>query len=261
MIAIDKELVRELIEKEVRLDGRKFNEFRNIKITPGYVPLAEGSAMVEIGNTKVVAGIKMELGEPFPDRQDEGVIISNAEFVTFAHPEFESGPPGEDSIELARVVDRAIRECNAIDLKKLCVEEGKKVWMVFIDIDILDHDGNLIDASSLAAIAALLHAKMPGLIVSGDDEKTYELDNSNRTEQLPVTKKPVNVTVAKINGAFVVDPSIMEESAIETKIIFGFAEDGLCSMQKSGSQGVTEEEFFKMFDIAESVSKDLRNQL
>jgi exosome complex component RRP42 len=262
MLSIDEDLVRELIEKNVRLDGRKFTEFRNIKIENNIVPLAEGSAQVEIGDTKIIAGVKLDLGEPFPDRDDEGVIITNAEFVQFGHPEFESGPPGEQSIEVARVVDRAIRECDAVDMKKLCIEKGKKVWMLFIDLDVLDHDGNLLDAASLAAMAALKNAKMPGLIVEEDNgEKKYTVDFDNKKEKLPLEKTPINVTVAKINDALIIDPSLMEEAAIDAKITFGFAEEGLCSMQKGGVGGVTTEEFFKMYEVAENATKELRKKL
>ena len=48
------------------------------------------------------------------------------ELVPFASPMFESGPPREDAIELARVVDRGIRHSEIVDKKKLCITPGKE---------------------------------------------------------------------------------------------------------------------------------------
>src|SRR3989344_8274335 len=124
-----------LLEKNIRLDGRKFDEFRKILIEYGISSKsAEGSARVKIGNTEVVAGVKFAVGSPFPDTPDDGAIIANVELLPLSSPDFESGPPGIQSIEYARAsIDRGLRESKAIDLKKLCIKKGEKIWMVMID--------------------------------------------------------------------------------------------------------------------------------
>ena len=95
----------------------------------------------------------------------------NAELVPLAAPNFEPGPPDENSIELARIVDRGIRESKAIDTAKLCIEPGKKVFVVFVDVYVLNHDGNLIDAAALAAVSALMNTKMPNYEVEDGEVK------------------------------------------------------------------------------------------
>lgn len=160
LMEVRKDYVLSKLREGERIDGRSFDEMRSIEIKTGIIGKAEGSAYVKLGNTQVVVGVKMQIGEPFPDTPDQGIIITNAELVPLASPTFEPGPPDENAIELARVVDRGIRHSEAVDLKRLCVEEGEKVWMVFIDIWALDDDGNLMDASALAAIAALLNLSL-----------------------------------------------------------------------------------------------------
>ncbi len=155
LVDIKRDYVLSKLRDNERIDGRGFDEFRNVEIIPNVIEKAEGSALVKLGDTQVVVGVKMQPGEPYPDTPDRGVIIVNAELVPLASPTFEPGPPDENSIELARVVDRGIRESEAVDLSKLVIEEGEKVWIVFVDIHALDDDGNLLDASALAAIAAL----------------------------------------------------------------------------------------------------------
>src|SRR5512136_2006303 len=158
---IKRDYITKLAEQGKRIDGRGFDQYRSIEIETNVVNKAEGSTLVKIGNTQVLCGIKMDIGEPFPDTPATGVMSTAAEFVPLASPDFESGPPREDAIERARVVDRGVRESQVIQLEKLCVTPGKKVWLVFIDIHILDYDGNLFDAASLAALAALLTTKVP----------------------------------------------------------------------------------------------------
>ena len=129
---IRKDYVYDLIEKGKRADGRGFLDFRNIVVERDLIKKAEGSTRVQIGDTVVLVGVKVEPGAPFPDTPNKGILMTNAELVPLASPEFESGPPNENSIELARVVDRGIRGSETIDLEKLCIEEGEKVWMVFL---------------------------------------------------------------------------------------------------------------------------------
>ena len=120
----------ESIEKDKRLDNRNLNDYRNLKLEQGIIESAEGSARVILGKTEVVVGIKVEIGSPFPDTPNLGVMTVNAELTPLASQEFETGPPGEEAIELARIVDRGIRESKTIDLEKLCIEVGKKVFVV-----------------------------------------------------------------------------------------------------------------------------------
>ncbi|HID41892.1 MAG TPA: exosome complex protein Rrp42, partial [Pyrodictium sp.] len=114
-----------LLSRGVRLDGRRLDEVRNIEIVPGYIERAEGSALVKLGQTVVLAGIKTDIVAPFPDTPNEGVLVVHAEFVPLASPTFEPGPPDENAIELARVIDRSLREIKAVALYKLVLEPGK----------------------------------------------------------------------------------------------------------------------------------------
>lgn len=244
--------VRKLIEENMRIDERKFDEFRQIKIETDVIKKAEGSARVLLGNTNVLVGIKMSVNEPFPDTPDEGVLIVNAELVPVASPTFEPGPPNEDSIELARIVDRGIRESKCIDLEELCIEDGKKVWNVNIDIHVLDHDGNLIDASALGAIAALMNAKIPRY----EDEKVVYGEYQGK---IPLTDTPIEVTVTKIGNKLLIDPNLEEENALDARVTFAINEkEEICAIQKGGVGFFTTEELKKAVDLSIEKSKELR---
>ncbi|MBI2660013.1 exosome complex protein Rrp42 [Candidatus Woesearchaeota archaeon] len=246
-----------LLSANTRLDGRKLTEYRKpIELEQGVVKTAEGSARVKIGETDVIVGVKLEVGEPYPDTPNEGTIIVGAELLPLSNPEFELGPPGIQAIELARVVDRGIRESKAIDFKKLCIAPGEKIWMVIIDICPINDAGNLFDASSLAALAALKNTKFPEL----EGEK---VDYKVKTDKgLELEKTPIAVTVIKIGDKFIVDPDTEEEKAVDARLTVSSIEDGtLCAMQKGGDYPLTIEDIDKMLEIGIEKAKELREYL
>ena len=252
-----REHVIQLLEKGLRLDGRKPLEYRSpVVIKKGVIKTAEGSAHVVIGETEVIAGVKMEVGEPYPDTPDEGGIIVGAELLPLSNPEFELGPPGIQAIEIARVTDRAIRESKAIDLKGLCIESGKKVWNVILDICPINDSGNLFDAGALAAIAALQDAKFPKY---EKEEVDYKTKTSKR---VPLNEVPISVTVLKIGNTFIVDPDTEEEKVIDARLTVGIKEDGtICSLQKGGDMPFAFDEIDKIMEIAIEKSQELREKL
>jgi len=262
MIEMDPILIMEMAARGKRIDKRGFEQLREVKIETGIVKSAEGSARVKLGNTDVIAGIKIEIGTPYADSADQGVLTCSAELVRLASPEFESGPPGEEAIELARVVDRAIRESKCIDFSKLCIKPDEAVWMVYVDMDVLNDDGNLIDAACLAAASALASARMPKLSVKGDK---YESDYTVHEGPLPMTGIPISTTFAKIGQAIVADPNIEEIKAMGARLTVGTIDKNgalkLCSMQKGGDRGLKIEEVDKIIDLAIAKGDELRKKV
>jgi exosome complex component RRP42 len=248
--------IEALLEQGKRLDERGLMDYRPIQIEQGVIEKAEGSARVLLGKTEVLVGVKVETGEPFPDTPNEGVMTVNAELVPLASPNFEPGPPDENSIELARVVDRGIRESHAINTEKLCIEPGKQVFVVFVDVYVLNHDGNLIDASAIAAVAALMNTKMPNFEV-----KDGEVKIKQGYTQLPMKAHPITVTVAKISNKLLVDPWIEEESVMDSRISFATNEKGdICAIQKGGSGYFTPQQILEASKIAVKKAAELRKQ-
>ena len=262
MVSIVPEITRksitELVKEGERADGRSIDEYRDISVEVGVIEKAEGSARVKIGNTQIMIGVKPQIGEPFPDTPNVGVLMTNSELLPMASPTFEPGPPDERSVELARVTDRCLREGEILDLEKLCIIEGEKVWMIFLDLHVLDYDGNLMDAAVLGSVAALLNAKIP--LAKVEDDK-IALDEENPVA-LPVKEKPLMCTFAKIDGGLVIDPSLDEENIMGARISIGMREDGsICAMQKGGEMPLTKEEITNAIRITTEKTKELREHL
>ena len=248
---IKRDYIYKLAEQGKRVDGRNFDEYRTIEIETGVVSKAEGSARVKIGNTQVMAGIKMDVGEPYSDSPDLGVMTTAAELIPLASPDFEAGPPREDAIELARVVDRGVRESEVIELDKLCIEPGEKVWIAFIDIHILDYDGNLFDAASLACLAALSTAKVPA--------ERFELGEDY---PLPLKEPPISCTSVKFNNVVVIDPALDEEEIADARLTVATDTNGdLRAMQKGLNGSFTREEIQKIIKVSVDNGREIRRKL
>ena len=248
---IKRDHIYKLAEQGKRVDGRNFDEYRKIEIETGVVSKAEGSARVKIGNTQVMAGIKMNVGEPYSDSPDSGVMTTAAELIPLASPDFESGPPRENAIELARVVDRGVRESEVIELDKLCIEPGEKVWIVFIDLHILDYDGNLFDAASLACLAALSTAKVPA--------ERFELGEDY---PLPLKEPSISCTSVKFNNVVVIDPALDEEEIADARLTVATDTNGdLRAMQKGLNGSFTREEIQKVIKASIDSGREIRKQL
>jgi exosome complex component RRP42 len=227
-----------------RLDGRGPDDYRPVVIEPGFVATADGSALVRLGETVVVSGIKLEPGKPFPDTPNAGVLTTNAELVPLSSPIFEPGPPQPGAIEVSRVVDRAIRAAEAVDLTRLCVTPGEKTWVCYVDIHVLDHAGNLIDAAMLAGISALAHATVPALRF-GIAEADYPLD---------VQHLPVECTFVRLGDTIVVDPTFDEEQAAQGRLTIATDELGRVVAMQKGLVGA-----FSPDDVRDTVQRAVRH--
>jgi exosome complex component RRP42 len=121
---------------------------------------------------------------------------------------------------------------------------------VFIDIHILDDGGNIMDASAIGAIAALMTTTVPankfGL---GDDYS------------LPIADVPIATTAIEFGGVIMFDPDVDEEAIAETKFtVITKADLSICGMQKSGAGVLTEEEIYRIVDIAVENGKAIREK-
>jgi len=256
---IEKIRISEAIKKGKRLDGRKLNEMRELKIETGYVKKAEGSAFVSLGDTKIVVGIKVDVGAPYPDTPNSGVFLVNAEFVPTASPTFEPGPPDENAIELARVVDRGIRHAELLDLEKLCIIPGEKVYIVFADIYVIDHCGNLFDASTLGVVSAAITAKIPKFKIEEDGSVTFLKDEM---VPLPIKNKLVTLTWGRIGDDLILDPSIDEEQIMDARLTIGIDETGhIVSMQKGGMGSLTIDDVTHIVSQSMELSKEIMKYL
>ncbi|MGI0086528.1 MAG: exosome complex protein Rrp42 [Nitrosotalea sp.] len=255
---LKRDKILDLLKQGKRLDGRALDEQRPLIIETGVIPKANGSARVKLGNTEVITGVKVQPDKPFPDLGDKGILICTAEILPLADPHVEPGPPTEEVIELARVVDRGIRETEMIDLHQLVLIENKSVVGIFIDSSVIDSDGNLFDACSYASVSAVLSSTIPKYEIKDEAPVLVE----GVTSKPPVKTLPVSVTMARIGDYIIVDPTKDEETCMDARITITTNSAGnICALQKGGGDGFSVDQLFKCSEIAISVGTKIRKKL
>ena len=253
--SLKKTHIIELLKDGKRLDGRSLDQPRELTIDIGVIPKAEGSARARLGDTEVVAGVKVQPERPFPDTGDQGMLMCTAEILPIAHPTAETGPPTPDVVELARVTDRGIRESKMLDMKQLVLEKDKSVIGIFCDNAVTDHDGNLFDVCSYATTAAINSCKVPKYEMQDDAPVKIEDEFANP----PINTLPVSVTMIRIGDHILVDPNMDEWSCLDARITITTNSDGnIVALQKGGPEGFTHEQLIKCGEISVEVGKKIR---
>ena len=237
----------ELAGKNARIDGRSQWEGRKIEVEHSVLPRAEGSARVRMGDTIVLAGVKFQIMQPYPDRPNQGGLMCSADVRPIAGRHWEAGPPSPEAIELGRVVDRGIRESGCIDVDSLCIIPGEKAWQVILDLFAVSDDGNLFDAFALAGIAALRNATLPA--------ERFEVGEDY---PLPVSKTPIMCSYHKVGGRFVYDACAREELGGDERIHITLGDDDNVHSLQKGLKGIfTAEEFAEIMTDAQGRTKEL----
>jgi exosome complex RNA-binding protein Rrp42 (RNase PH superfamily) len=229
----------------LRADGRAFFDPRAPRLRLGP---AAGAAELELGGTRVLASVSAELVEPFPDRPSEGSFALSVELSPMASAAFEPGRPSPAAVELGRVLERAIVKSHAVDLEALCVLPARHVWAVRCDVTVLDDCGNLTDACTLAAAAAVRHFRKPFVRVRRADDgeaATVEVcaPDVEEPEPLSLRHMPLAFTFALVlsdeaGGApphLILDPTEREEAVACGSICVMLNRQGeLCALHKAG---------------------------
>ncbi|XP_052145682.1 exosome complex component RRP45A-like isoform X1 [Oryza glaberrima] len=259
----EREFIERALQSDLRVDGRRPFDFRRLKILFGR---EDGSAEVQLGDTRVMGYATAQLVQPYKDRPNEGTLAIFTEFSPMADPAFEPGRPGESAIELGRVVDRGLRESRAVDMESLCVVAGKHVWSVRVDLHILDNGGNLIDAANIAALAALSTFRRPECTVGGEDGQQVTVHDPEVRDPLPLTihHLPIAVTFAYFGegNIMVIDPTYKEEAVMGGRMTATINSNGdVCSIQKAGGEGVMSSVIMQCLRIASVKAADITSKI
>lgn len=257
---IERDYIISNLKKEERIDERGLWEYRKFQIKSDVIASAEGSADVSLGETRIITGLKYEVGTPFPDLPDKGVCTVMAELLPIASPLFERGPPDEQSIELARVVDRGIRHADCVQTQKLCIKEKVSVYILFVDMYVINYQGNLIDTGAVSALTTLLSAHIPEGIWN-EEKGEAEWTGKYFTGKNIVNELPLAITYGKIDDIVFLDPSLPEELVSEGKISISVTEDKITSIQKSGATTFSIDEIKMLGKKSLEIGKKLRKDL
>ncbi|CAM0142709.1 hypothetical protein VKS41_002730 [Umbelopsis sp. WA50703] len=253
------EYFRRFIEENVRPDGRALHTFRPTSIRQGAITTANGSAMVRIGGTTVVCGIKAEVAEPRVDRPKDGYLVPNVELSPICSANFRPGPPSEQAQVNAEIINQVLINCDIVDLADLCIEEGKAVWSLYADIVCINYDGNILDASFLALVCALKDLSLPTATVL--PSSIVQANSSMMIKPLNMRRIPISSTFCIFANPKVTlsDPTDSEENLSKETVSIILDTDGkILYVHKSGGAMCDVEMMKNCFSRANERAAELR---
>ncbi|XP_061787509.1 exosome complex component RRP43 [Nerophis lumbriciformis] len=249
---------RSFLKENCRPDGRELSEFRTTTLNIGSISTADGSALVKLGNTTVICGVKAELANPSMEAPGKGFIVPNVDLPPLCSSQFRPGPPGEQAQAASQFMADVIESSEMLQTEDLCIERGKLCWCLYCDMMCLDHDGNLLDACTLALLAALNNARLPEVAVDAET-CTPQVDLGKR-RRLKIVKHPVAASFCVFDDSVVmVDPTAEEERLCTSQITVVTDEDGrLCSVHKPGGTSLSGEKLQEFIKRARARQREIQ---
>uniref|UniRef100_A0A8D2CRP6 Exosome complex component RRP45 n=1 Tax=Sciurus vulgaris TaxID=55149 RepID=A0A8D2CRP6_SCIVU len=213
--------------------------------------------------------VSCELVSPKLNRATEGILFFNLELSQMAAPAFEPGRQSDLLVKLNRLLERCLRNSKCIDTESLCVVGGEKVWQIRVDLHLLNHDGNIIDAASIAAIVALCHFRRPDVSVQGDEVTLYTPEERDPVP-LSIHHMPICVSFAFFQQGMylLVDPNEREERVMDGLLVIAMNKHReICTIQSSGGIMLLKDQVLrcskiagvKVAEITELIQKALEN--
>ncbi len=227
-----------------RPSGRNPNELRNVRLSRNFTKHAEGSVLVEFGDTKVICNASIESGVPgFLRGKGQGWITAEYGMLprstnTRMGREAARGKQSGRTVEIQRLIGRSLRA--AVDLNVL----GENT--ITIDCDVIQADGGTRTASITGASVALADA-------------INSLMSSGKLKANPMKRMIASVSVGIYNGEAVLDLDYPEDSAADTDMNIIMADDGGIIEIQGTAEGepFSEDEFAAMLTLAKKGISEL----
>lgn len=287
----EKDFINKGIDIDMRNDGRPRIAYRDLTIETGIITQASGSCRLKLSRTDVLIGVKVEIGDIISTTEtdnnieseestnqeknivngqsenDKGRIVCSVECSPSASRDFEGKGSNDINNELSQIMNRVLNgPQGGIDLKNLCIIPGAQCWVIYIDVLVLDYDGNLLDTIFLATRAALYNTRIPKAIVQDIGNGQMEFEISDDIEDAEKVKGwedvPVIVTLNKIGKKYIVDATAQEELCVDSKIMIAINRNGeVCTIQKSLNGGIDPSILIEMIHTSKDIGKALISSL
>ncbi|KAJ6494803.1 ribosomal protein S5 domain 2-like protein [Mycena vitilis] len=202
------------VAENVRPDGRAFDAWRDVSVNVGSISTANGSALVRLGETTIVCGVKAEIAEPELDTPEEGFLVPNIDLPALCSPKFKPGPPSDEAQVLSDRLNEVL--ASTLSLSSLVIHPSKAVWVLYVDATCINYDGNVFDAALIAMVAALRNTRLPKATYNAETGLT----SCSRTVANPIQilKTPISFSFGIFDATLLADPTAFEEPLLDTTI-------------------------------------------
>ncbi|MDD3839365.1 MAG: ribonuclease PH [Clostridia bacterium] len=227
-----------------RIDGRKNNEIRKVKITPHFLKYSDGSVLIETGDTKVICAATVEEKvPPFLVGTGQGWITSEYSMLPASTKvrkvrESRRGKIEGRTHEIQRLIGRALR--SIVDLKKL----GERT--IWVDCDIIQADGGTRTSSITGSYVAMMYA-------------LDKMQKKGLIDTIPVTDYVAAISVGIVDGQPLLDLCFLEDSNAKVDMNIVMTGNGeFIEIQGTGEKSpFTSSELLDLLDLGEKGVKEI----
>ena len=205
----------------VRPDGRGLLNGRKLARRSANLNSTDGSAIIRLGKTTVLAGIQGEPTAPSEAEPSSGRIVISVELPAICSPAAAGAHGSGGSVsgggkldrEKAVLVELLQRTASGglVSLDSLCIVEGVAVWSCYCDLVVLEHDGNLTDAAMLAMTCALASGRLPRVVADAKNAGALTV-MEEAAVPIRVAQPLYPCTFGVVGGVLVLDPCAEEET-------------------------------------------------
>eukprot|EP00750_Incisomonas_marina_P009357 INCI15965.1.p1 GENE.INCI15965.1~~INCI15965.1.p1 ORF type:complete len:290 (+),score=60.13 INCI15965.1:168-1037(+) len=262
------------VAEDIRADGRRCIDFRDINIETGLLQQANGSSRVTFSTcdegTAVVAAVKAEIVSLEAATSDAAsrpgatdAVQTSASITAAALANLSKDQRNTMETTIAAVIKRTLLTSGALNLENLTIIPDRYQWVIFVDINVLQNCGNLVDAAVLAAAAAIQDARIPQLDIFEVAGDTFDFEVEHEKPSQLLTKLigsdlPVCATVHRIDDCEVFDLTLHEEACSSTCLAIATTQDGsVCSTSTLFGTSLPKEALLKMLQSGARKCADL----
>lgn len=232
-------------------------EFRSTIINKNSIKKTEGSALVKIGDTTVICGIKAELAEPDNIDPNIGYIVPNIELSKLCSPKYRAVGVSNDSQVLSQTLFNIFVSSECLDPSDLCIAKGRLSWVLYCDLICLDESGSVLDAAVLALSTALKTVLLPK-VEYDMDTKVIKVDDKIRSP-LKLKCLPVASTFMSFEDYLLTDPTSDEEQIAESLITISSCDGKFNYIHQPGGSTLDSAKFDTLVKHAVSREKYIKS--
>ena len=230
-----------------------------MSVSAGNITTADGSAVVRLGATTVVCGVRAELATPRPEESQLGYLVPNISLPPMCSTQFKSGPPSMAAQSTSQFLATVLATSGCVKLEDLCISPGRLAWVLYIDLVCLDHSGNILDASVSALTSALETVTLPTVTLDTDSGDVV-VSSKDRTK-LQMNVSPVSTTLAVFNSStnsspyLLSDPTCEEEQLASSLVTVVTTGGGVCHLHQPGGEQLSPQLLQQSVELATQRAK------
>lgn len=242
------EYLRRFTSNGTRPSGRNLDEFRPLSVACSSIKTAAGSAVVRLGDTAIVAGVKLEISY-------QPAIVPNIDLGPLCSGKFKPGPPNDFAMAMAEKLDALIKTTDLLPPETLVIEPEKAAWVVYVDLMCLNYDGNVFDAAWTALVAALYDTQIP--IAKYDQDLQKVVCDGMETVKPRCGKRTFSSSFSLFDNSYLLaDPDDDEEELTAQTVHVVVDGQGMLRHTSTGG-AITTETLNTCIDLAQARTKEL----